>query len=88
MQQDLSNHRKTYQKQELLESNCPENPIELFKKWFLNADESEMISEANAMTVSSIGLDGIAVLFTNTDSGSFSNERENDCPEDIKFTAS
>lgn len=58
MHQDLSNHRKTYQKQELLENNCPENPIELFKKWFLNADESEMISEANAMTVSSIGLDG------------------------------
>ncbi|ACY50311.1 hypothetical protein VEA_002148 [Vibrio antiquarius] len=26
--------------------------------------------------------------FTSTDKGSFSNERENDCPEDIKFTAS
>jgi len=58
MPHDLSNHRKSYEKQELLESNCPENPIELFQQWFLNADASEMVDEANAMTVSSIGLDG------------------------------
>ena len=58
MQQDLSNHRKVYKKQELLESNCPENPLELFKTWFLTADASELIQEANAMNVSSIGLDG------------------------------
>lgn len=58
MAHDLSNHRKSYDKQELLESNCPENPIELFQKWFLNADASEMVDEANAVTVSSIGLDG------------------------------
>ena len=57
MAQDLSNHRKTYKKQELLENNCPENPIELFQQWFLNADASEMIHEANAMTIASIGLD-------------------------------
>jgi len=58
MAHDLSNHRKSYEKQELLESNCPENPIELFQQWFLNADASEMIHEANAVTVASIGLDG------------------------------
>ncbi len=58
MAHDLSNHRKSYEKQELLESTCPENPIELFQKWFLNADASEMVDEANAVTVSSIGLDG------------------------------
>ena len=58
MAHDLSNHRKSYEKQELLKSNCPENPIELFQQWFLNADASEMVDEANAMTVSSIGLDG------------------------------
>ena len=58
MSKDLSNHRKIYQKEELLESTCPENPIELFQKWFLSADKSEMVDEANAMTVSSIGLDG------------------------------
>jgi pyridoxamine 5'-phosphate oxidase len=58
MAHDLSNHRKSYEKQELLESNCPENPIELFQQWFLNADASELIHEANAMNVASIGLDG------------------------------
>ncbi|OSY88427.1 pyridoxamine 5'-phosphate oxidase [Tenacibaculum holothuriorum] len=58
MSHDLSHHRKSYEKQELLEQNCPENPIELFRDWFFNADESEMVDEANAMTISSIGLDG------------------------------
>ena len=58
MSKDLSNYRKSYEKQELLESNCPENPIELFQSWFTNADASEMITETNAMTISSIGLDG------------------------------
>ncbi|KGL63963.1 pyridoxamine 5'-phosphate oxidase [Polaribacter sp. Hel1_85] len=58
MSKDLSNYRKSYEKQELLESSCPENPLELFRDWFLNADDSEMVDESNAMTISSIGLDG------------------------------
>ncbi|MGY0407738.1 MAG: pyridoxamine 5'-phosphate oxidase [Polaribacter sp.] len=58
MSKDLSNYRKTYQKQELLENNCPENPMELFQTWFLNADTSNIVDETNAMTISSIGLDG------------------------------
>ncbi|MDG1038803.1 MAG: pyridoxamine 5'-phosphate oxidase [Polaribacter sp.] len=58
MSKDLSNYRKSYEKQELLESNCPENPIELFQNWFVTADDSQMVDESNAMTVSSIGLDG------------------------------
>ncbi|WGH76774.1 pyridoxamine 5'-phosphate oxidase [Tenacibaculum tangerinum] len=58
MAHDLSDYRKSYEKRELLESNCPENPIELFRDWFFAADESEMVDEANAMTIASIGLDG------------------------------
>lgn len=58
MAKDLSNYRKSYEKEELLESNCPENPMELFQKWFINADESDTVEETNAMTVSTIGLDG------------------------------
>ncbi|MEQ6124737.1 pyridoxamine 5'-phosphate oxidase [Pseudotenacibaculum sp. MALMAid0570] len=58
MSKDLSNYRKSYEKEELLEANCPENPIELFQKWFLRADESDMVEETNAMNISSIGLDG------------------------------
>lgn len=58
MLKDLSNYRKSYKKKELLESNCPENPIQLFQTWFLNADSSEAVDESNAMTIASIGLDG------------------------------
>tara|TARA_B110000238_G_C16139019_1_gene445245 strand:+ start:909 stop:1556 length:648 start_codon:yes stop_codon:yes gene_type:complete len=58
MPKDLSNYRKSYEKQQLLESNCPGNPMELFKDWFLNADASNTVEETNAMTISTIGKDG------------------------------
>lgn len=58
MAHDLSDYRKSYEKQELLEENCPNNPIELFRDWFFNADSSNSIVEANAMSVSTIGVDG------------------------------
>ncbi|GFD73709.1 pyridoxine/pyridoxamine 5'-phosphate oxidase [Tenacibaculum sp. KUL113] len=58
MAHNLSDYRKSYEKRELLENNCPKNPIELFRDWFFVADESEMVEEANAMTIASIGLDG------------------------------
>ncbi len=58
MSKDLSNYRKSYQKRELLENNCPKDPMELFQTWFLNADRSETVEETNAMTISSIGIDG------------------------------
>lgn len=57
MQQDLSNYRKSYEKQQLLESNCPKHPMELFEQWFLSADNSDTIEEANAFTLSTIGED-------------------------------
>ena len=58
MPKDLSNYRKSYEKEELLESNCPDNPMELFQKWFLSADSSDSVEETNAMTISTIGSDG------------------------------
>lgn len=58
MAKDLSDYRKSYEKEELLEQNCPENPMELFRNWFLKADESETVEETNAVTVSTIGKDG------------------------------
>jgi pyridoxamine 5'-phosphate oxidase len=58
MPKDLSNYRKSYEKQELLESNCPKNPLDLFQKWFLHADSSDSIEETNAVTLSTIGKDG------------------------------
>ena len=37
---DLSNYRKTYEKRELLESDVPENPMQLFQTGFYEADEA------------------------------------------------
>lgn len=55
---DLSNYRKTYEKRTLLERDVPENPMQLFQTWFYEADENDGVDEANAMSVSTIGLDG------------------------------
>ena len=58
MEKDLSNYRKSYEKGELLLSNISENPIELFRDWFVEVDNHFNIDETNAMTISTIGLDG------------------------------
>lgn len=58
MSHDLSDYRKSYEKFELLEGNCPEVPLALFENWFSFADASETVDEANAMTLSTIGSDG------------------------------
>lgn len=55
---DLSNYRKSYEKSELTEANIPEDPINLFHKWFFETEEFGGLEEVNAMTVSTIGLDG------------------------------
>lgn len=58
MQQDLSNYRRSYEKKELLENKTPGNPMELFQTWFYEVEKTGGVEEANAMTVSTIGLDG------------------------------
>ena len=58
MLEDLSDYRKSYERQALLESHCPDHPITLFREWFVAADRFEVVEEANAMTVSTIGRDG------------------------------
>lgn len=55
---DLGNYRKSYEKSELLESTIPEDPMNLFQKWFFETKEQGGIEEVNAMTVATIGLDG------------------------------
>ena len=39
MEKDLSNYRKSYEKGELLLEDVPENPLELFQKWFYEVDK-------------------------------------------------
>ena len=58
MQKDLGNYRKSYEKSALTEEVISDNPMELFQKWFYEVEASEGVDEPNAMTVSTIGLDG------------------------------
>ncbi|MGB0974213.1 MAG: pyridoxamine 5'-phosphate oxidase [Flavobacteriaceae bacterium] len=58
MNKDLSHYRKSYEKSELSITTVPDNPMQLFQTWFYEVDASNTIDEANAMTVSTIGLDG------------------------------
>jgi pyridoxamine 5'-phosphate oxidase len=55
---DLSNYRKSYEKSALLEDQIPEDPINLFHKWFYEAEDLDATDEVNAMSVATIGLDG------------------------------
>lgn len=55
---DLSDYRKSYEKRELLETDIPEDPINLFNRWFHEVEDFGGVEEVNAMTVSTIGLDG------------------------------
>lgn len=56
--ENLNDKRKVYDKYQLLESEVKQNPMEQFRDWFLEAEESPNISEANAMAVSTIEEDG------------------------------
>ena len=58
MNTDLGDYRKSYEKGELLKKNVPENPMELFQKWFYEVDNFFTQDETNAMTISTLGTDG------------------------------
>jgi len=56
MNKDLSNKREIYQKKQLLETTVPENPMELFRDWYVEAENQEQ-GEANAFTIATVGID-------------------------------
>ncbi|MGF1559281.1 MAG: pyridoxamine 5'-phosphate oxidase [Flavobacteriaceae bacterium] len=58
MQEDLGEYRKSYEKSALMESSISDNPMELFQKWFFEVEAANGVDEPNAMTISTIGLDG------------------------------
>ncbi|UZO80260.1 pyridoxamine 5'-phosphate oxidase [Aquimarina sp. ERC-38] len=58
MAKDLADYRKSYDKNELVETQLPNNPFELFEQWFNEVEAEGGVEEANAMTVASIGADG------------------------------
>jgi pyridoxamine 5'-phosphate oxidase len=57
MKKDLGHYRKSYEKSALMEDTISDNPMALFQKWFHEAEQAD-IEEPNAMTISTIGLDG------------------------------
>lgn len=56
--ENLHDKRKIYDRSELLESQMKENPMEQFRNWFLEAEQTPQISEANAMAISTLDNDG------------------------------
>lgn len=58
MQKDLGDYRKSYEKSALTEDSISDNPLQLFQTWFYEVEKTDGVDEPNAMTVSTIGLDG------------------------------
>lgn len=58
MEKDLGGYRKSYDKQALEETQISDNPMQQFQTWFYEVEASETVDETNAMSISSIGLDG------------------------------
>ena len=56
-QEDLGHLRKSYQKGALHVDDIQNDPMTFFKKWFDEANHTPAIEEANAMTLSTLGLD-------------------------------
>ena len=55
---NIGHLRKSYDKQELNDNLEHNSPFELFKNWFDQASNDKKIEEVNAMTLSTISLDG------------------------------
>ena len=58
MIEDLSDYRKSYDKNELTIAQSDANPFNQFKNWFKEVEQTPGVDEANAMTVSTLGTDG------------------------------
>ncbi|GAA4278796.1 pyridoxamine 5'-phosphate oxidase [Aquimarina mytili] len=58
MNRDLTDYRKSYEKNFLEEKNLPGSPFELFSDWFKEVENDGGVEETNAMTITTHGLDG------------------------------
>ena len=56
MEKKLADHRENYEKHELLESQCPENPFDLVEQWISEATKA-LENDVNAMFLSTAGND-------------------------------
>ena len=60
MRDNLHDYRKNYNKGELTKNKVDHNPLQQFRKWFYEAKDSESVEEVNAMTLTTLGLDGFS----------------------------
>ena len=58
MDKKLHDYRKSYEKNALIEAQISENPYSLFTDWFKEVEADGGVEEPNAMTLTTIGLDG------------------------------
>lgn len=58
MRDNLHDYRKNYKKGALDETSVDENPFQQFRTWFYNVRDSGGVDEVNAMTLTTIGVDG------------------------------
>ena len=59
MQDNLHNIRRSFDKGSLSKSTVDPNPMQQFRTWFYEAKESNLEQDVTAMTLTTIGLDGI-----------------------------
>ena len=58
LKSDLGSYRKNYSKNTIFEFKDFNNPLALFSQWFKDFDNDNTDSEANAMSLSTISIDG------------------------------
>ncbi|PKA84279.1 pyridoxamine 5'-phosphate oxidase [Ulvibacter sp. MAR_2010_11] len=58
MQDNLQNHRKSYEKAALSKKSVAISPFQQFKIWYNETEQLGGIEEVNAMTLTTIGIDG------------------------------
>lgn len=58
MEKDLANYRKSYEKSALTEDVVSDNAMQQFQTWFYEVEASDTVDEPNAMTITTIGVDG------------------------------
>ncbi len=58
MRDNLHDHRKNYDKAKLTKDTVDPNPLQQFRSWFYEVQDAAIVDEANAMTLTTMGLDG------------------------------
>lgn len=75
MSDNLADYRKSYDKDSLDLNSSEKDPFVLFDHWFREVEDASGVDEVNAMTLSTIGIDGFpksrVVLLKNYDNKGF-----------------